>query len=380
MTLFPWGRNPFCWRNKNRRSLTMRLQTQKPQRVCFLGAGRVAHLYHLPILRSMAGVEVAAIAEQDPELLERCRALVPAAALFGDYRELLESSPLDAAIICLPPALHAEAAIACFERQLPVYVEKPLATTLEDGRRVVDAWQNAGTAGWTGFNFRFHPLVSDLREAVRQNSIGEVVGVRAVFCSSGRALPDWKRWRSSGGGALLDLASHQVDLVRFILEQRVMEVNAITHSVASEDDTSAVQLNFNSSAMAEIFSSISSVEQHTIELTGTNGRLVFDRYRNSRLQFTPAKRDFSKAARIRKAIRTCTGLPHHLRDTLFPPREISYRRVLEAFMQTLRGEASPDASLIPDISAGYESLSLILMAEQSARAEKKFTVTGKSVT
>lgn len=357
----------------------MRLHTQKPRRVGLLGAGRVARLYHLPILRSMAGVEVTAIAEQDSESLERCRALAPTANLFGDYRELLESSQLDAAIICLPPALHADAAIACFEHRLHVYVEKPLATTLEDGRRVINAWQNAGTTGWTGFNFRFHPLVRDLREAVRQKSIGEIVGMRAVFCSSGRTVPEWKRFRSSGGGALLDLASHQMDLTRFILEQQVVEVNALSRSLASEDDTSAVQLGFNSGAMAEIFSSISSVEQHHVELTGSNGRMKFDRYRSSRLLYNAAQRDFSKAARIRAAIEVCTGLPNRLHDALFPPKEHSYKNALEAFMQTLQGAPPVDASLVPDINAGFESLSLVLLAEQSAKTGRKVTVPYRDV-
>jgi predicted dehydrogenase len=90
---------------------------------------------------------------------DACLNLAPGTTSFhADFAELLDAHPLDAVVICLPPALHSRAAVAGFARGLHVYVEKPLAISAGDGRGMLDAWRRAGTVGMVGFNHRFHPL------------------------------------------------------------------------------------------------------------------------------------------------------------------------------------------------------------------------------
>ncbi len=341
-----------------------------PLRVGLLGVGRIAHLYHLPILSTLADVEVMAIAEQDDELRESCRSLAPSAALFTHHQALIESSQLDAVVICLPPALHTEAAIASFECGLHVYLEKPLATTLEDGERIIHAWRQAGTIGWIGFNFRFHPLVIEMHDALRNGAVGELVVARASFCATGRSLPAWKRQRNSGGGALLDLASHHFDLLRFVLDQEIVEVNALVGSRTSEEDTAAVQLRLGAGQLVNVLTSISAVEQHRMEIIGTEGEIVFDRYRSSRLRFNPPKRDFSKAARLRASLGTFADFPRAIRDAILPPREQSFERALAAFVAATRGIPS----LGPDLYSGLDSLAVVFAAEQAAQSGRKVAV------
>lgn len=342
----------------------------RPLRVGLLGCGRIARLIHLPVLTRLPGLEVAAIAEQDVRSREASRSLAPSATLFADHRELIEAGQLDAVVVCLPPALHAEAAIASFERGLHVYLEKPLATTLEDGRRILRAWRSAGTAGWIGFNFRFHPLVVEMRDALGRGSIGHLVGVRTSFCASRRELPEWKRRRDSGGGALLDLASHQFDLVRFVLDQEIVEVNALIGSLASEADTAAIHLRLSAGTMVEVFTSISAVEQHHMVVVGSDGLLAFDRYHSTRLRFRPSQRDYGKAARVRAAAAWIADAPRALRDALLPPRERSYARALTAFVAAARGEPSAG----PELDVGLESLAVVLAAEQAAGTGRKVAV------
>jgi len=341
-----------------------------PLRVGLLGVGRIAQLYHLPILSTLPGVELTAVAEQDAELRERCRSQAPAAVLFSHHQELIESSRLDAVVICLPPALHAEAAIACFERGLHVYLEKPLATTLEEGERIIRAWRRAGTIAWIGFNFRFHPLVVEMRDALSNGAVGKLVAVRASFCATGRSLPGWKRQRNCGGGALLDLASHHFDILRFVLGQEITEVNSLVGSHASEEDTAAVQLRLAAGQLVNVFTSIAAVEQHRIEIIGSDGEIVFDRYRSSRLRFNPPKRDFARAARLRAALGVCADFPRMIRDALLPPREQSFERALAAFVGATRGELSPG----PDLISGMDSLAIVLAAEQAAYTGRKVAV------
>jgi predicted dehydrogenase len=341
-------------------------------RVGLLGCGRIARLSHLPLLARLPGIELAAIAEPDPGNREACRSLAPGAKRFEHYQELLAERSLDAVIICLPPALHAEAAIAGFERGLHVYLEKPLATTLEDGRRIVRAWRDAGTTGWIGFNFRFHPLAVELRAALARGVVGAPLAARTTFGAGSRELPEWKRRRASGGGALLDLASHQFDLLPFLLGQQIVEVGCLVSSRCSEDDTALSQLRFSGGAVASVLTALSAVEEHRVEIVGPGGELTFDRYHASRLRFRPPRRDFGRSARLRDAGGLITGWPRALRDVLLPRRERSFALALAAFAEAARGRASPG----PDLESGLRSLAVVLAAEQAARAGGSVRVTG----
>jgi myo-inositol 2-dehydrogenase/D-chiro-inositol 1-dehydrogenase len=332
-------------------------------RVGLLGGGRIARRFHLRILAALPGVALVAVAESIAEARAACHAIAPRAALFASYSELLGASRLDAVVICLPPALHAEAAVASFERQLHVYLEKPLATSLDEAIIVVEAWRRAGTTGMIGFNYRFHPLVRAMQEALTRGSIGGVTTVRASFGAAHRTLPEWKRERSSGGGVLLDLASHHVDLARFLFDTEIVEVSALVRSTRSDGDTAVAALRLLSGPMLSLCVSLAGVEEDRIEVTGSRGQLVFDRYRSSRLQWLPVRRDYRATARLKATVATVGMFPGVLRDALLPPRERTFALALDAFVAAIRdGRAAA-----PDLDDGLASLAVVMAAERSAR-------------
>src|SRR5262249_31559465 len=156
------------------------------------------------------GVRVIALADIDGTRLSEAGAQAPRATRFSDYTRLLDIAELDAVMVCVPPAVHAELTIAALEAGKHVYLEKPLATTLEDGRRICAAWRRSGRVGMVGFNYRFNRLYRQAQGHVANGRIGPVVAIRSVFATTPDWLPDWKRALSTGGGALLDLASHEI--------------------------------------------------------------------------------------------------------------------------------------------------------------------------
>jgi len=336
-----------------------------------LGCGHAAQRLHLPALGRLPGVRLAAIAEPDENLRRSARRLAPSAQEFGDFRELLAADGLDAVLISLPPALHAEAAVTAFEQGLHVYLEKPLATNLEDGRAIVAAWRAAGRVAQIGFNFRYHPLVVRMREAIREGLVGEPIAVRAEFCSGGRELADWKRRRASGGGVLLDLASHQFDMVAHLLDRPVESVQCLLQDRASECDTALVGLGLADGVSGSVFTALSSVARYVVEVTGSEGQLCFDRYRDSRLRFIPARRRFSRSARFQALAATLADWPHAARDALFPPRERSYLAALGAFVECVRS-GSP---AVPGLPEGLQNLAVVEAAERSARERRSIGVT-----
>ena len=215
-----------------------------PLRLGLLGCGRIASSVHLPILAGMREVAVTALAEPNETSRRNAARVVPRAACFSDFVELLTTQELDAVVITLPNTLHAPAAMAAFQRGLHVYLEKPLASSLTEGREVLAAWRRSGRVGMIGYNYRFLPPFQRARDLIRSDRIGPIVALRSVFSSTRRALPVWKQRRETGGGALLDLASHHLDLAAWLVGQPPCSLSCDLLSRQTDDDVALLQIEF----------------------------------------------------------------------------------------------------------------------------------------
>src|SRR6185369_726938 len=145
--------------------------------------------------------------------------VVPTARAFGTYDELLNEGDVDAVVICVPNSLHAETAIAALKNGAHVYVEKPLATNLAEAGAVLKAWRGTDLVGMMGFNYRHNELYQSVRTHIAAGALGKLLTVRTVFSTSGEHLASWKLARRTGGGVLLDLGSHHLDLIRYFFAQ-----------------------------------------------------------------------------------------------------------------------------------------------------------------
>ena len=325
-----------------------------------VGCGRIAQRMHLKVLRDLPGVRVVALADPDPAQLDAASRIVPGAARYGDYDELFAASDAAAVVVCAPPALHAPAAAAAFGAGRHVYVEKPVATSLADAEAVLRAQRAAGTVGMVGFNYRFQPLYRALRDALGR--VGTPVAVRTTFCTARRELPPWKRDRETGGGAALDLASHHVDLVRFLFGREVAEARARTRSVHTGDDTVALELVLDDGLVVQSLFTISGVEQDHVEVVGDAGGLVADRFDpGAGVRFVPTKRSYGRADRVREAAVLAGGAGRRLRHTLLPEPEPSFGAALRRFVQAVATGRAPGATL----EDGYRSLAVVVAAEAS---------------
>lgn len=332
-------------------------------RVGLLGCGRIARMFHLPTLAGLDTARLVAVADADPALLAAARGFAPQAAPYADYHTLLAHAEVDAVVVCLPTHLHAEAAEAALARGLHTYVEKPLAAHVDDGARVVTAWRRSGAVGMVGLNFRFHPGYRQVRHVVAENRLGQLVAARMTFCSAPRELPTWKRERVTGGGALLDLVSHQADLVRMVFAEEVTTVTASVRSVRSEDDTAAVTLTLASGLPVQLLASISAPAEDRMEVVGDEAALRLDRFRSRRVRIDPAHPGGGRVDRVRRGLAFLGRTPAELRDVLVPPGEPSFATALHAFTVA----AARGAQATPTIADGYRSLRVVAAAEESSR-------------
>jgi predicted dehydrogenase len=175
----------------------------KTVRVGIVGCGRVTETRHLAALRGVRGVEASALADVDAARLSRVADACGVARRYADWRGLVRDENVDVVAVCVPPALHAPVALAALDARKHVFIEKPLALTLEECDLLDAAVERAGGPKVAvGFNMRFHRLVREAREHVERGRLGRVKLVRTVFASGMRArpeYPEWRRRRESGG-------------------------------------------------------------------------------------------------------------------------------------------------------------------------------------
>lgn len=328
-------------------------------RVGLLGCGRIAQLFHGPILARLPGVRLVALADPDPASRRSVAAVAPGATLWADWRRPLEAGELDAVVICLPPAFHARAACAALGAGVSVYVEKPLAVGLEDGRAMVEAQAEAGVTAMIGFNFRFHPLVQDARRRLLAGELGRVLAVRTLFASARRSLPGWKAVKGAGGDALADLATHHLDLVPFLLGSPFRPGTLRSRlTEAPEGSLATVTGRLEDGAQVAITASqLTGQGGQRIELLGERGHLVVD-LADARPR--ALERPAGRLARLDRARgRLATLAPAEL--LRHPGAEPSFGRALARFAEA----AARREPTTPDLADGLRALELVEAARSS---------------
>ena len=341
-----------------------------PLRIGLIGCGHIGRNVHLNTLRRLRQVEVVSLADTDPQLREAAGRQVPSATTFADYHELLERSEIDAVVICLPNALHAEAATAALKSGRHLYLEKPLAINLEDGRQLLEAWRHFGRVAMIGFNYRFNPLHQEVRRHLQAERVGELVSVRSVFTTSPHRVPEWKQKRQSGGGALLDLASHHVDLVRYWFNQQVVKVSAGVRSQRAEADTATLELLLANGLVVQSLFSTSSVDDDRFEIYGRAGKLSLDRYNSWAVDVTGPTRRSPPFHYSTKALARLPRSRFAMSKLLAPANEPSFAAALSHFVAAARDGKNTR----PDFDDGFQSLAVIIAAEESARTGAPVTL------
>jgi predicted dehydrogenase len=155
-----------------------------------------------------------------------------------DWRELVERDDIDVVDCCVPNFLHREVLIGAMRAGKHVYCDKPLAMNLAEARDIVSVAQETGVQHQMTFNCRFIPAMMRARQLVEEGFLGRVFSFRAAYLHAGYIDPDRPiSWRldadKGGGGALFDLGSHVLDLVRFLLGE-FDSVYALTETFIKE--------------------------------------------------------------------------------------------------------------------------------------------------
>ncbi|HSK93195.1 MAG TPA: Gfo/Idh/MocA family oxidoreductase [Candidatus Angelobacter sp.] len=256
----------------------MGTETRAPHRVAIVGAGSIGRR-HAALLAASPRTMVAAVVDPDP----RAEAVADAngAPWLADLDRLLDRDRPDAAIIATPNALHREQAERCIARGIPVLVEKPIATSVEDGERIADAAERRGVPVLVGHHRRHSSFLAAAQGLVGDGALGQVVAVSAttIFAKPSEyfAAAPWRR--EPGGGPVLINLIHDVDALR-ALAGEVAEVHAIASGVVRGlvvEDSAAVILRFVGGAIGTML--LSDVAASPLSWESTSGEdPIYPRY------------------------------------------------------------------------------------------------------
>ena len=213
-----------------------------------------------------------------------------------DYRELLERDDIHIINCCVPNYLHKDMVIDAVNAGKHVYCEKPMAMNLSEAKQMLNAVEKAGLVHQVTFHNRFSPAMMRAKQLVDEGFLGQPMSFRVAYLHSGYVDPNRPMsWRlnkeQGGGGALYDLGSPAIDLIRYLLgdctkvcaglntfikKRPVSAIGETTYAIVEVDDLAILQMNMQNGAVGTMEASriaTGSTDELLVDIHGTQGAL-----------------------------------------------------------------------------------------------------------
>ncbi|HPL81401.1 MAG TPA: Gfo/Idh/MocA family oxidoreductase [Anaerolineaceae bacterium] len=209
-----------------------------------------------------------------------------------DLNEALTQKP-EGVIISNPSALHMDVALPAARAGANLLIEKPVSDTLDGLDELQETLDAHGKRAMTGFHFRYHPVLQDIKRIIQDQTLGKVLYARAHW---GEYLPDWHPWedyrqtyaaRADLGGGVVNTLSHPFDYLRWLLGEVESLSAQLAHLSALElnvEDHADVSLKFASGVMASVhLDYYQKPPSHTLDISFEKGRILWDNATSSAL-------------------------------------------------------------------------------------------------
>ncbi|RFZ82774.1 gfo/Idh/MocA family oxidoreductase [Mucilaginibacter terrenus] len=273
------------------------LAGNKP-RIGFVGVGWIGK-NRLEAVAKENTAEIAAISDPNPAFVEGALGVTPNADVIGSLDEMA-SADLEGIVIATPSALHAAQSIEALNKGKAVFCQKPLGRTAKEVNDVVQAAQKQDVLLSVDFSYRFTNGIKALKQVLDSGELGTIYGANLVFHNAyGPDKPWYFDPKLAGGGCVMDLGIHLVDLLVWLLDNP--EVNEVSSQLFSKakllqdineqvEDYAVAQLLINSSIAVQMACSwnLPAGVDAVIEVSfyGTNGGVAFKNINGSFYDFT----------------------------------------------------------------------------------------------
>lgn len=247
-----------------------------------IGAGGIADRRTLPGMMLANNAELVAVMEVNMELSEKLRAKYNAKRAYDNAEALLADPEVEAVYIASPVGCHLEQIIAAAKAKKHVLSEKPIAMTVAEAEQAKAACDENGVLSASGFMMRYHAYHQAMKKLIADGELGDIVSCRGQLTCWYPPIPGaWRQDKKlSGGGALIDMGIHCIDLIEYITGAKTVKVAAfndtLTHGY-NVDDTSNVILKLSNGAHAYVDSNFNipdAAAKCRLEFYGTRGSIL----------------------------------------------------------------------------------------------------------
>ncbi len=277
-----------------------------------------------------------------------------------NLEQALQDPNLDAVIIAAATPAHAELAILCALAKKPFFIEKPIADTLENGRKIIDAVEKNNVQNMVGFQRRFDPAYAEAKIRIETGNLGKLEIFRSISRDANMGSSSLE-FHLSSGGLIVDLGVHDMDLARWYMGE-VLEVQALGGALTDPSlsqhglhDTAVAILQFESGAFGTIEMARSTAYGHEVrtEILGSKGKVSIERDQRGDL----------------KTYNSSGG--NYDRPRGFEERFAeAYKAEMSAFITGL----SSGKKLMPDATDAWYSLRLAMAAQEALATGKTILV------
>ncbi len=203
-----------------------------------IGAGEIAGRSMGPALNRAANTRLAAVYSRSMDKAQAFAAKHKADKAYDSLEKMLADRELDVVYIATPNSLHASQTILAAQAGKHVLCDKPMALSVPDGERMIAACNKNNVKLGVVFQNRYHPAHFEARRHIQSGALGDIDLASAQLCRGFARGTHWSGWRidlgMTGSGAIVAQAVHPIDLLRFLLDSEVEEVQAMTDEAPPE--------------------------------------------------------------------------------------------------------------------------------------------------
>jgi len=252
-----------------------------PIRWGIIGVGNYASIVTTLAITSADNTELAAVCDVNTKLAKELAAKHGVKRTYDSVEKILEDPELDAVYISTPHSLHARHTIQAAEAGKHVLCEKPMALSVAEAEQMVEVCDKNKVKLGVSFPERYQPVHIEARRYIQSGDAGNVDVVHGQFCR-GRSRRAWRGWRSDpnigGAGALYATAIHVIDLLRFLLDSEVEQVQALTDAEPPQypmDDMVYTIVKFENGTRGTVFAGMLAPHlDNKVELYGSKAKIT----------------------------------------------------------------------------------------------------------
>jgi len=328
-----------------------------------VGCGQIARERMIPAILNSEKAELVALVDVDQKVVRDTADLCNIRHYSSNLKDVFDKDLVDAVYVSAPNYLHCDITVKAAAAGKHVLCEKPMATNLDDGKRMIESCKKNGVKFMVAYMSRFNEANVKAKKLIAEGIIGKPTIIKSefAFVKAHRSNNDWRLDpKRAGGGCLYDIGVYPIDFVNFLLDEQIVEVMAITGNIRfnySVEDTVIASFKLSKGAMGDLVCGYCVKIPSTFEVYGTEGSLIlkepFNQYPNAKLQLNCGDREEKYQVGLNTAPFAC------------------YQREVEYFCECVEQNKEP----IPNGEVGLYAIKVIDAIYKSAQSRKSVVVT-----